>query len=133
MRCDRLVPCHTCRQEVKLVRSVQIRPWPNHEFYRFLRRFPDPNAIPEAQEEQAQRAYMQYERNATYRRAFICERCYKRLDTYSGVGVITADGQSRSYGLSGKCRRGKAAVYDYDKWMRDQRRRGAQLGIDVVD
>jgi hypothetical protein len=116
-----------------LVRSVQIRPCPNREFYRFFQRFPDPNAIPEAQEDHAQRAYTQYERNAKYRRAFICERCYKLLDTYSGVGVVTADGQSQSYGLSGRCRRGKAAVYDYGKWMRYQRERGAQIGIDVAD
>ncbi|HUU82990.1 MAG TPA: hypothetical protein VM243_05740 [Phycisphaerae bacterium] len=78
------------------------------------------------------RLYEQYERQMAFRRAFICERCYKALDTHYGTGAITAAGTAKRYSLSGDCRGGKAAVYDHAKWQRYQQRKAGELGIDLA-
>jgi len=78
---DGLIPCHTCGAEVKLARSVKLRDWGQvcKQFEGLVEQYPNPNDCPIA-------LYEQYKRQAEYRRAFVCERCYKLLDG-SGNGI----------------------------------------------
>ncbi len=127
---DRLIPCHVCERQAPLVRSVKIR----HEGggdvecripMRMAARLEDAYGSLDAVPKEAMLAFARRD----YRRAFICERCYKHLDRNShrflGPETIEVAGEVRSYRLSGDSRQGRAAVYDYNRWSRFQARKGA--------
>lgn len=64
----------------------------------------------------------QYARNTAYRRAFICNPCYTRLDNEFGVAEIFTPTGPKEFGLAGESRGGEAAVYTVDKWEKYQQR-----------
>jgi hypothetical protein len=111
------IPCHTCGAKVKLVRSVKLRQW--QEF--------DPAYANDHER------YMQYVRNMTFRRAFICPACYGKLDNRFGSGQIQRDGLALTFGLAGESRGDKAATYDHAKWLAHQRKLAAEFGVDVPE
>ena len=126
------IECHTCGGRVSWVRSVKIRGDVGRESKQLVQRYKDPNHIPES-------AYAQYRRNTDYRRAFICESCYKILDGLSeteqglvstGVAEIIGEWGPKTWNLAGVSRGDKAAVYDYAKWLAFQRRKAGEMGID---
>jgi len=123
------VECYTCGGRARLVRSVRLRHNAGPEFDRIIDRWPDWNAIPQDDRDAFGRALLQYERNSKHRRAFICERCYKFLDNDFGVNEIMTPHGPTSFGLSGECRAGRAAVYDYERWRRYQARLAAKMGV----
>jgi hypothetical protein len=113
--------CHTCGSEVPLVRSVLIRQW-LPEYREWGRSIPPPH--PESA------AYIQYQKNMEYRRGFICEKCYKKLDADPvGNAEIIGDGGPKEFNLAGKSRGDQAAIYDCPKWERFQRRAAEAMGI----
>ena len=69
---------------------------------------------------------MASEENATYRSAFVCPACYGVLDSPTGTGEIAG----RVYGISGRSRRGRAAVYNQAKYDAFVRKKARALGID---
>ncbi len=126
------IRCEACGDQVVMVRSVRMRIHPTMEMERIVAAFPDPNNVPEDRLDEFNRAYIQYERNCQHRRAFICLPCYAKLDNHYGVApILTRDGETKTYGLSGECRRGRAAVYDYAKWLRYQRRKAGEMGVEL--
>jgi len=113
------ISCHTCGAQVAVVRSVRLRQCVSWR--------PDPNVI----DDQNHRAHLQYARNMQFRRAFICQACYAVLASNGyGVGAVrTTTGETKEYNLSGESRGDKAAVYDYAKWLRYQKRTAGKMGL----
>lgn len=72
-------------------------------------------------------AYKAYRENTEYRSAFICPACYAVLDSEDGTGEISG----RVYGIEGPSRRGRAALYDEAKYKFFQKRKAAELGIEI--
>jgi hypothetical protein len=72
-------------------------------------------------------AYIAYRENAEFRSAFVCPACYAVLDGADGTGTIAG----RTYGISGRSRCGRAALYDEAKYQAFQRRQAAELGIEL--
>ncbi len=119
--------CHCCGRNVKLTRSAMIRgDIYNHPFLERLRRMAD------GIEPFDSKAYFHYKRDMTYRRAFICEACYKTIDN-AEVGAAPIKPidhyESRVFNLACRSRRGRAAVYDYKKWIAFQRRKAREMGV----
>jgi len=112
-----------------------MRIHPSMEWERIVATFPDPNNIPADRQDEFFRAYAQYQHqhNSQHRRAFICLGCYAKLDNHYGVAsIVTTVGETKTFGLSGECRARRAAVYNYAKWLRYQRRKAGQMGIDLA-
>ncbi len=126
-----VMSCEACGKEMTIARSVRLRSNPEPEFEQIVDRFPDPNDMPDSRREELDRVYLQYLRNAEYRRAFICPACYRAIDTHVGAGIVVVEGAEKRFHISGDSRRDRAAVYDYDKWLRYQQREAAKLGIDL--
>ncbi|MBN1489965.1 MAG: hypothetical protein JXA69_08615 [Phycisphaerae bacterium] len=124
------IECEACGCRAPMARSVRMRVDPEREFERIKNKFPDLNAIPEHLQDEFFRAYVQYHRNSQHRRAFICLECYATLDKHYGVAAIpTKFGKTEVFHLSGDCRGGRAAVYNYAKWRSYQSRKAAQMGV----
>jgi hypothetical protein len=71
-------------------------------------------------------ASIAYEENTSYRSAFVCPACYGVLDSWDGTGMIGG----RVYGIAGRSRRGRAAVYDKAKYDAFIKKKARDLGID---
>lgn len=109
------IPCEACGAACVLARSVKLRNWTALE----IAEWKSPPALgPD---------YDQYVRNARYRRAFLCEPCYKALDSVDG----TAEIGGKMWGIDGASRRGRAAVYTVAKYLAYQRKLAEQMGIDA--
>jgi hypothetical protein len=73
--------------------------------------------------------YLAYTEQTTYRWAFLCEDCYRRLDNEDGMAVV----RGQTFNLAGASRRGKArAVYEAE-YRAFQRQEAAKLGLDLPD
>jgi hypothetical protein len=108
--------CHICSSETAELRSVMLRAW--LEPSKDMSSPPGPESA----------AYHQYVRNMTFRRAFICENCYRTIDAApAGVAEIAGLGE---WNLAGLSRHGAAAIYDRQKWERFQRNKAKDMGID---
>jgi hypothetical protein len=126
------IECEACGDQVAMARSVRMRIDPNIEMERIVAAFPDLNNIPADRLDDFNRAHIQYERNSQHRRAFICLQCYAKLDNHDGVApILTKDGEAKTYGLSGRSRRDQAPVYDYAKWLRYQRSKAGEMGVEL--
>ena len=79
--------CYCCEQEIRLARKVELRPVVHF----------DPVQGPDSV------AYQSYCENMTYRWAFICNACYRKLDNEIGVAEIPGRGE---FNLSGASRGG---------------------------
>lgn len=131
---DKMIRCEACGNRVAMVRSVRMRLNTDAEWERLTAAFPDLNDVPEDRREEVDRAYLQYQRNSQYRRAFICLPCYAKLDNDYGVAsILTTDGQTKPFGLNGECRHGRATVCDYSKWLKYQKRKAGEMGIELTD
>lgn len=108
--------CHICSRECETVCSAMLRPW--LESRDGSAPPPNPDSV----------AYQQYCRNTTFRRAFICETCYRTIDAdLGGLAEIPGYGQ---WNLAGKSRADAAPIYDRQKWERFQRSKAKEMGID---
>ena len=125
--------CYTCHREVSLLRSVLLRHHTDDTFRPLHARFPHPTALVGDEEAEFQRLWAHCELNSQFRRTFICERCYKALDTFYGVGTIEVDGERQAFNLAGRSRAGNAAVYDQARWLRYQRKVAAEMGVSLTD
>ena len=124
-----IITCETCGSSARLVRSVLLKLCCDQSFRRFMERYPDPRAVDDDERDDFERVYRYILRNEMFRRAFVCERCYKRLDRESGPAEILYQARVRPWYISGRSRRGRAAVYNYDRWLRFQRRKASEMGI----
>jgi hypothetical protein len=102
--------CYCCNQDVTQTRHVQLRGI-----------VPEPTGVTSPDDP----AWITYEENTTYRSAFVCPSCYGILDSPTGTGVI--DG--RVYGIAGRSRGGRAAVYDQAKYDAFIEKKARDLGI----
>ena len=128
------IRCEACGDQVAMVRSVRMRIDPKMEWGRIVAAFLDLNNIPADRLDDFNRAYIQYQRNSQYQRAFICLHCYATLDNHDGVApILTKDGETKTYGLSGKSRRDQAPVYDYARWLRYQSRKAEEMGVELPE
>jgi hypothetical protein len=107
--------CYCCQQDIQVARKVKLRPW------RFFG--PDPDR---ASSVSSQVRYQSYVEEMTYRWAFICNACYRRLDNETGLAQIPGRGL---FNLAGASRGDKAAVVDEAKYLRFQRRQAEQMGL----
>lgn len=104
--------CYCCDNEVSLAHHVKLRG--------------DVRPAPPAGTLEGDPAYHAYRENGTYRSAFVCPACYAVLDSWDGTGEIGG----RVYGINGRSRRGRAAVYNQAKYEAFRRKKAAELGID---
>ncbi len=131
-----LVSCHTCGDDVAVVRSVRIKLVPGH---RLINVILAPGVVSKEVIDLASfdwtgpddPAYLQFRKNAATRRSFICEKCYRALNTLDGVAEISRDGKLHLWSMSVPSRDGKAAVYNKRKWLAYQKRIANKLGIDL--
>jgi hypothetical protein len=72
-------------------------------------------------------AYHAYRENSIFRPAFVCPPCYAELDNPDGLGEIGG----RVYNVTGRCRGGRAPLYDGDQYRAYQRREAARLGLRI--
>ncbi len=104
--------CYCCEREVTLVRRVQLRG--------------DVTAVPAAitghDAPRFPRARGEYHLSVGVR----LRGCYCVLDSSTGTGRI----EGRVYGIAGRSRGGRAAVYDPAKYDAFVRRQANNLGID---
>jgi hypothetical protein len=106
------VRCYCCEHDIQLARKVKLRPLVDF----------DPHAGgPESV------AYQSYCENMTYRWAFICNACYRKLDNEIGAGEIPGRGQ---FNLSGASRGDKATTVDEAKYRKFQRREAERMGLE---
>ncbi len=91
--------CHCCRQDFASARRVNIRG--------------DVAAVPAAFGSPDDPAYLAYREASTFRPAFVCEDCYWALDNAVGAGVVVG----RVYGINGRSRDGRAALYDERRYL----------------
>jgi len=132
----RLLSCHTCGAEVSTVRSVLLQHLPDHRIVRVVYA---PGCIGDEVLDLADRkwtgpndpAYLQFRKDIATRRAFICEACYRALDTLDGLSEFKRDGRTNAWSMSVSSRGGKAAIYDKRKWLGYQKRLANKLGIDL--
>ena len=111
--------CHICSCQTDSVRSVMLRPWSaKFESWGVTKAPPSPETP----------AYEEYCKNMTYRRAFICEKCYQTIDANPG-GLAEIPGLGE-WNLAGNSRAGAAAVYDRAKWEGFQRSKAKSMGIE---
>lgn len=119
------IPCHCCLATAPLARSVMIR----GDVLRAAEEIPEKwkdnkylASMPAEEAARFDRFMEQYRRNGEYRRAFICNPCYSRLDNDVGMAEIMTPLGPQTFNLAGASRGGKAAVYTAKKWSRFQER-----------
>lgn len=105
--------CYCCDREIPLAYHVQLRG--------------DVRIVPAEVDSPEDPAFTSYLNNATYRSAFVCPACYSILDSFDGTGEI----RGRVYGISGRSRAGRAALYNEAKYKAFQRKKAAELGIET--
>jgi hypothetical protein len=127
------IRCHTCGKDVESVRSVMIRPHGGPDaLWELFKRYSQPNELSEPDRRKYRWLYVRAVEAGKYHRAFICNTCYQAFDTHCGVGGIETDAGNAEFGLAGQSRGGKAAVYDYGKWVSFQKRLAKQMGGELV-
>jgi len=72
-------------------------------------------------------ASIAYEEETTFRSAFVSPGCYGVLDSPTGTGQIAG----RVYGIAGRSRGGRAALYNQVKYAAFVRKKARDLGIDI--
>jgi hypothetical protein len=106
--------CYCCGQDTPLAHHVKLRG--------------DPQTLPAGGfKSPDDPAYLALRENLTFRSAFVCPGCYAVLDSEDGIGEIAG----RTYGLAGRSRGGRAAVYNEAKYLAYQRRLAGEMGIDL--
>lgn len=129
------IECHCCGRGVEIVRSVMLRGDVEKLAEEYIERtFPgqasEPIEITQEEFKSLKPGYDYYKRNVVYRRAFICEACYKKIDSEPvGAAEIFTPGGAKVFGLAGASRHGRAAVYNEKKWRRFQARLAKQMGL----
>jgi hypothetical protein len=106
--------CYCCDDEVDQAYHVKLR---GDVSAAPAGRFPSPTDP----------AYLTYCKQATFRSAFVCARCYAILDSDDGTGAIGG----RAYGISGRSRCGQAALYNETKYRAFQRRQAGRMGMEL--
>lgn len=102
--------CHCCRQDFASARRVNIRG--------------DVAAVPAAFGSPGDPAYIAYREASTFRPAFVCEDCYRTLDNAVGAGEING----QVYGIDGRSRGGRAALYDERRYLAYMGRQASRGG-----
>lgn len=100
--------CYCCEQVIQIAHKVKLRPVVQYN---------------PAQGGSDSAAYRSYCENMTYRWAFICNACYRKLDNEIGVAEIPGRGE---FNLSSAWRRDKATTIDEAKFQLFQRNDGAR-------
>jgi hypothetical protein len=72
-------------------------------------------------------AYQSYREDMTFRWAFICNACYRKLDNLVGVAEIPGHGV---FNLAGVSRRDRATTVDEPRYQRFQRREAERMGLE---
>ncbi|MBX3406698.1 MAG: hypothetical protein KF869_08035 [Phycisphaeraceae bacterium] len=114
------VPCHCCQTEVPSGRSVMIRGDTSAYSSEIPEKWKRPftlSALAPEERAEFEAASARYNEKCEFRREFICEACYRQLDNRIGCGPVTTAAGPKTFGLAGKSRGGKAAVYSGDKWL----------------
>ena len=104
--------CYCCEQEIQIARKGKLRPWRVFDFDR---------GGPDSME------YLSYCEEMTYRWAFICNACYRRLDNEMGLAEIPGRGE---FNLAGASRFDRAVVVDEEKYQKFQRKQAEKMGLD---
>lgn len=140
------IECHTCGDVVKLAHSVLLRQHLGPSCYEQVPLLTndgpimvdagrveglDEDAYPIGPGKISAARVLQAERLMQFRRAFVCLRCYRFLDNGRGSGAISRDGKARMFGLAGASRGGKAAIYNYAKWLRFQAKLEAGMAAEI--
>jgi hypothetical protein len=105
--------CFCCDGDISLARKVKLRPRLDLQ--------------PDAHGNIDPAAYAFYEKEMTYRWAFICLDCYARLNNESGLALAGG----KLFNLAGCSRYGRAPVVDEEKYQAFQRRAAARMGLAV--
>lgn len=126
-----LIPCHACGAGVQLARSVMLRADVEKKGEEFFNAWPDLNGLSPEQDRRFLDAYAKHERGVKFRRAFVCEQCYRRIDNYYGMAEVPTDNGPRTFNLAGESRGDRAAVYSFKKWLSFQRRVASCMGIEL--
>jgi len=87
------VPCHTCGAEVTEVRSVRLQFLPDHKLIDVVH---EPGLVSKEVIDLGDRrwsgpndpAYVHFRKNVKSQRTFICQDCYRALDTLDGLTEI---------------------------------------------
>ena len=108
----KLLECYTCRQDEPALYHVKLRGDVRAEFDPVG---DGPESLP----------YRHYAKELTYRSAFVCEECYRKLDSADG----TAEIGGREFGIAGVSRGGKAKLYDAVKHAAFQKRQAKRFGL----
>lgn len=98
--------CYCCDAEVKIGRKVKLRPWRDFD--------------PEKEQ-----GYEFYEKEMTYRWAFVCLQCYRNLDSADGRAMILG----KAFNIAGASRGDKASVIDEKKYQTWQRLEAEKMGL----
>lgn len=115
------VPCHCCEAPSTSGRSVMIR----GDVTAFAAAIPEKwktgpmllSALSPEERAEFDAADAKYKRECEFRRAFICEECYRQLDNPLGSGPVSTAAGPKKFGLAGESRGGQAAVYSAEKWQ----------------
>src|ERR1043166_7151572 len=85
-----MILCETCGCKTGLGRSVKLRIWAVDGIPVEYSLGPStwPAERRNAEPTRFKAAYEQYERNMAYRRAFVCQACYQKLDSRDGTAEI---------------------------------------------
>lgn len=105
-----MIPCEICNRRFQLARSVRIGVLQHSDLTGEI------DLLSMSAEQ-----YMEDRERTAYRRAFICEECYKNLDAGSSVPdhrpvQCELSGGTFYIRLSSESRRGRAAIYNAAKW-----------------
>jgi hypothetical protein len=102
--------CYYCDTLMRLARKVKLRPWREMEV---------PPTSPD------DLAYLFYCKEMSYRWAFICQPCYRKLDNEVGLAEIGC----MTFNLAGASRGDKAALVDEAKYQAFQRQQAEAMGL----
>src|SRR5689334_6951143 len=102
--------CFCCDQDVPAGRKAKSRRWVDYDPSRGL--------------DKESAAYQAYVEQMTYRWAFLCEDCYRRLDNQCGSAVIAG----HKFSLAGQSRWDRARTIYAAQYQAFRRREAAKLG-----
>ena len=94
-----MMECYCCEQEMALARKVKLRTIEHISEAKI--------ALFKTQGFKDSAAYRSYVNNVTFRWAFICESCYKKLDSADGCAKISGRGE---FNIVGQSRSGDGLV-----------------------
>ncbi|OWY70414.1 hypothetical protein B7486_16630 [cyanobacterium TDX16] len=133
-----MIQCHTCNSRVPFARHCKVRgdveamgnTYADQASKRLGRDIRIGSLTPD-EIERERPYYEQYHRNIQYRSAFICEACYKVMDSSGdGSAEIDASAGPQTFAIAGESRNDRAAIYDHAKWLRFQSNQAAKMGIE---